>query len=331
MTVTASDRELSQLLREQSNGDEVLRLSRRPYRFATSAPLEELEVEMSDGSELKLIFKDLSRERMLAGARAAKPAFLYEPVRELEAYRHILGPAGIGPRCLAAVSKSDPQRHWLLIEKVPGVELWQVGDLSVWEDVGTWLGAFHRRFADRVADLRAKNPYLLEHSEEWFRSWQARADLSLSGSEDRRASTLRPALRRYEEVIVPLGLLPRTFVHGELYPSNVIVVQEERPLRVCPVDWEMAAIGPGLIDLAALVGGWGKNEQRRLADAYLMGLSEADVSEPEREALDRDLARCRLHLALQWIGWSPDWRAPREHRHDWIGEALMLVEELGLV
>jgi thiamine kinase-like enzyme len=26
--------------------------------------------------------------------------------------------------------------------------------------------------------------------------------------------------------------------------------------RVCPVDWEMAAVGPGLIDLAALTAGW---------------------------------------------------------------------------
>ena len=66
---------------------------------------------------------------------------------------------------------------------------------------------------------------------------------------------------------------PRTFVHGELYPSNVLVVRDDRHPRVCPIDWEMAAIGPGLIDLAALVGGWDPPERERLVAAYLSGLA----------------------------------------------------------
>ena len=39
--------------------------------------------------------------------------------------------------------------------------------------------------------------------------------------------------------------LPRTLIHGELYPSNVIVGRGHHRERVCPVDWEMAALGPG--------------------------------------------------------------------------------------
>ena len=53
---------------------------------------------------MALILKDLSRERLLGDAAGAKPAFLHEPRRELEAYRRILAPAGIGPRCFAAVA-----------------------------------------------------------------------------------------------------------------------------------------------------------------------------------------------------------------------------------
>jgi hypothetical protein len=26
-------------------------------------------------------------------------------------------------------------------------------------------------------------------------------------------------------------------------------------------------------------------------------------------------------LALQWLGWAPDWQAPPEHRRDWFSEA----------
>ena len=330
VTMAASDQELIDLLREHGDGREVLGLSRRPYRYATSAPLEELHVSMGGGAEMALIFKDLSRDRLLGDARATKPAFLHQPSREVETYRRILAPAEIGPRCIAAVAGSDPPRHWLLIEKVPGVELWQIGKLAVWEEVARWLGGFHARFTGRFDELRAANPYLLEHSDSWFRSWCERARGALGRSTDRRASRLQRALDRYEEVIASLVVLPRTFVHGELYPSNVLVVRDERPLRVCPVDWEMAAIGPAPIDLAALVGGWGEPERRRLVAAYLSGLPEGITVIPNSETLDTDLARCRLHLALQWLGWSTDWRPPPEHAHDWVGEALMLVQELGL-
>ena len=92
----------------------------------------------------------------------------------------------------------------------------------------------------------------------------------------------------------------------------------------------MAAIGPGLIDLAALVGGWDPPERGRLVAAYLSGLPEGDAARLASDTLSADLSRCRLHLALQWLGWSPDWRPPPEHAHDWIGEASMLAQELGL-
>jgi aminoglycoside phosphotransferase (APT) family kinase protein len=327
VTEVASDRELIELLREHG---EVVGLSRRRYRYATSAPLEELHVRMAGGEDMALIFKDLSRDRMLGDARATKPAFLHQPGREIECYRRILGPADICPRCLSAVADADRSRHWLLIEKVPGVELWQIGELPVWEEVARWLGRFHARFAGRLDELRAANPYLLEHSESWFRSWAERAREALTRSTDRRARALLHALERYDEVIASLAAMPRTFAHGEFYPSNVLVVRGEPSPRVCPVDWEMAAIGLGAIDLAALVGGWGPGQRRPLAEAYLGGLGADGNPTPEAEAFAVDLARSRLHLALQWLGWSAEWRPPREHAYDWMGEALLLTRELGL-
>jgi hypothetical protein len=329
VTEAVSDQELIAVLDERQ-GHEVVELARQPYRYATSAPLEELRVLMDDGAEMVLILKDLRRDRLIGDARMTKPTFLHQPGREVETYRRILGPAGIGPDCVAAVAEPDPPRHWLLLEKVPGVELWQVGELSVWEEVARWLGGFHASFAGHFDELREANPFLLEHSDSWYRSWCERARAALAGSTDRRASELQGALDRYDEVIAPLAALPRTFVHGELYPSNVLVVRDHAPLRVCPVDWEMAAIGPGLIDLAALVGGWGPSEQGSLVAAYLSGLPQGDAASPPSKTLGADLARCRLHFAMQWLGWSPDWRPPPEHAHDWIGEALALVEELGL-
>lgn len=326
MTEAPSDRQLVELLSREGGIGEVVDLTRSPYRYATSAPLEEVKVETADGARRDLILKDLSRERLLGDAGKTKPEFLHLPEREVETYRRILAPEGVGPRFFGA----EAGGQWLLIEKVPGVELWQVGELEVWEEVAQWLGGFHSRFAGRLEEVRSANPQLLDLSADWFRSWGNRARERLADSDDTRAPYLRNALERYEGEVDSLATLPRTFVHGELYPSNVLVVRGS-PTRIFPVDWEMAAIGPGLVDLAALVGGWDEAEQTRLVGAYVRGGDDGDGRAEDAKSLEGNLTRCRLHLALQWLGWSTGWQPPPEHAHDWLGEALELADELGLV
>lgn len=320
--------ELLEVVRTSFGDRAVSRVTRRPYRFATSSPLEELRVSLSDGTDVPLIFKDLAWERLLDGARRSKPPFLYEPRREIETHRSILAPARVGARCYAAVVDSDRSRYWLLLEKVPGRELWQVGELEVWEAVARWLGRFHTSFAGRVADVRAVNPFLLEWDSAWLGVWSQRAREALRQSEDPRSPALLDVLDRYEEAVEPVLALPATLVHGEFYPSNVVVVGDVDDLRVCPIDWEMAATGPGLIDVAALVSGWGDTERDRLVAAYHSARRELDVDVAPRAEMVENVDRCRLLLAVQWLGWSADWQAPPEHAHDWIGEALAVARRL---
>jgi thiamine kinase-like enzyme len=161
-----------------------------------------------------------------------------------------------------------------------------------------------------------------------LRSIADRARAALAASSDERAPGLSDALERYGKVAERLASLPRTFIHGEFYPSNVLVETTAGAPIMRPVDWEMAAVGPGLIDLAALAGGWEDDERDRLLAAYREGLGEGGCDPGPEPGLAADLDRCRLHLALQWIGWSREWRPPPEHRQDWVGEAEALMTEL---
>jgi hypothetical protein len=100
---------------------------------------------------------------------------------------------------------------------------------------------------------------------------------------------------------------------------------------VAPVDWEMAAWAPRLLDLAALTSGaWNADERRAMARAY-RGALEPDSGLPgdERRFLEA-LELCRLHLGVQWLGWSPDWTPPAENAHDWSAEAERIVLSLEL-
>ena len=309
----------------------VVRIERRPYPYATSYPLEEVTALLDDGRTLGLILKDLTWDRLLGDARRTKPRFLYEPRRCIETYRCILQGSGVGTTCHGAFSDDASGRHWILVEKVPGVELWQIGDLGTWESVARWLAGFHRSFADEGERVMRRNPHLLRYDSEFLRMWPPRA-LDVASRHDTVGDELRrlaDLVAGYEQVVDRLTAVPPSFLHGELYPSNVLVDCADGGVAVWPIDWEMAGAGPPLMDLAALTAGWEGEEQAMLVDAYFEELGPAPWLGPAGEA-GALLDACRLHYAVQWLGWSPDWSPPPEHARDWVSEAMRLGERLGL-
>jgi hypothetical protein len=325
---------LERALRDSGNPHRVTGMERSPCVFTSSFTLEELAVELDDGTQLGLMFKDLGATGLSERARAAKPDFLYDPIREIEAYRSILAPAQLGTAAFYG-SDVDPAqgRFWLFIENVPGTALWQIGELEVWEAVARWAAELHGRFAgEQVHGVEA----LVRYDADLFRLWMRRALDFAERWEARQPGkgrrTIEWLAERYEPVVERLAALPTTFIHGELYASNVLVERRDGEPRVCPIDWELAAIGPGLIDLAALTMGWEAGERTALAAAYRasgQAGSEADWL-PDGEPFGELLDCARLHLAVQWLGWAPDWRPPRSHRRNWVDEALAIAEELDL-
>ena len=230
----------------------IARLERRPADMRSSCTLEELNVCLDDGASLTLLFKDLSRHALLDSARQVKPAFLHDPLREIEIYRRFLAPERMGTATCYGV-EVDPRvgHYWLFLEKVTGVELFQVGDFATWQLVARFLAGMHTRFAAR-ADLRelAHAAHLLAYNADFFRVWldRARDFVPAAGASHQREATpfLEWLARRYELVIERLVALPVTLIHGEFYASNVLIQENADRVRVCPVDWEMAGVGPCL-------------------------------------------------------------------------------------
>jgi hypothetical protein len=283
-------------------GRPVAMFRRRTWEYHTSHPMQEIQVELTDGTTFDLLFKDLDTDRQLPEARRTRPAFLYNPRREIDVYRDVLSRADLDtPAFHGAVidDRRDSERYWLLIESVRGIPLWQC-ELDAWPAAARWLRTLHAQRFDNLP------PSLLRHDEAYYALWME------------RAARFRPEVRaiekNYRRVIDRLTALPVTFIHGEFYPSNVLVQDGQ---RIRPVDWETAAVGPGLIDLAALVGG---EVDEALRDTL------ARESGADRDGLDF----ARLHLAVQWLGWSDTWTPPEEHAHDWLAEATALAGKLGI-
>lgn len=320
--------ELERALSETGDGSPyIAHLARRASRYRTSFALEELEVFLEDGRRLHLMWKDVHRHSLGATSRHVKPEFLDNPAREIETYRQILAPHQLStPAFYGAVVRPAEGRHWLFLERVVGRELYQIGDFEIWRQVARWLAGMHAQFREHAIALERDVP-LIVHDSSYYRRWMTRAQEFAAGTKS--ATEIERLAQRHNRVIERLLALETTLLHGEFYASNILVVPQANSLRICPVDWEMAALGPGLQDLGALIAGhWSEKEKRELASTYYSALPTP--REWSWEMFQEALDYCRLQIAVQWLGWSRDWSPPPEHVQDWLCEALALSERLGL-
>lgn len=282
-------------------GRPVAMFRRRAWEYHSSHAMQELDVEFADGTTCAMLFKNLAPRMQLEEAARTRPEFLYEPKREIEVYRDVLANADLDtPRYYG--SKIDEWKeepcYWLFLERLSNaIPLWQC-ELDQWPAAARWLKRLHER---KFTQLPAS---LIRYDENFYWQWMERAA--------NFRSEARAIAHRYAKVVERLTKLPTTFIHGEFYPSNILVQNG----RIRPVDWETAAIGPALMDLAALCAGRFDDERRReIATIY---------------GADTDtLNDCRLHLAIQWLGWSNEWTPPKEHAQNWLAEALELAAKVG--
>jgi hypothetical protein len=312
----------------------IKKLRRRLSAYASSSTIENLDVELDGGPRLRLVLKDLCPTSLLATARQVRPKFLYEPRREIEVYRKILRRHPLGtPTCYGAVSRRGRGGYWLFLERVSGPLLWQIGRLESWAQAARWLARLHTE-CDPVhwRHGEAQAGCLLRYDESFLRAWIERAETFLRLKPPGGApETWRRFARlgsRYGRVVKSLLELPATFIHGEFYPSNVIL---RRGRQVCPVDWEVAGVGPGLVDVAALISGeWTADQKKKMVAAYRDALAPSKGWPPSLPEMMEGVEWCQLHLAVQWLGWAPDWAPPESHAQNWLREALRLAEKLGL-
>jgi hypothetical protein len=325
---------LERALRE-STGEtrRIRRLVRRSSSYQSSFPLEELTLNFDDGRQLNLIFKNVGPRALPSVARRAKPDFLADPQREINVYRTILTDVELGtPRFYGSVIDADGDRFWLFLENVAGQELYQIGNIDLWFATARWLARFHSRFSRGDGLPQDLTQSLIRYDESYYALWFDRAAaFARETSDASRLAAIQRLGALAPRIVAKLLELPTTLIHGEFYASNIVINDSEDPSRVCPLDWERAAIGPGLIDLAALTAGnWPEQAKVEMALAYRDELLCAGDSPPSRHELLRGLNLCRLHLAVQWLGWSADWTPPKDHRQDWLAEALYAASQLSI-
>lgn len=191
--------------------------------------------------------------------------------------------------------------YWLFLEDL-GESTLHEGDRHAWLAAVRWLAQMHGRFWGRVAELRALD-CLGEHGARyyWSLARTARRHLVRAG----QASALRlfdRLMARYEPVVEHLIRQPRTLVHGDVFPHNILL--QPGP-RIRPIDWEAAAVGLAAWDLARLLDGWGR-DRRVFTAAYLSELSLHFPVPGDPGSFEKTLAHCEVLLALCHLAWEEE-------------------------
>lgn len=245
--------------------------------------------------------KDLSARGYLSGGRV-RPAFVENATREPAAYRYVLGPLGIGPRCRESGSE------WVVLEWVDAPVLWQVAGAAVWEAVAGWAARLH----ESLADADTSGVPLLVYDAELYDAWRHR------GAHAGVAASILAAHERASELLVEL---PSVILHGDLYASNILV-SSQRAFTVWPIDWELMARGPAVLDVAALTSGSWRPDQRQ---ALVAQYRQRAGMRGKPDEWDRALQAARLQICVQWLGMPAGWEPPAWESHDWAAEANLLA------
>jgi hypothetical protein len=301
-------------------------VTRRRSEFSTSHLVENVYVRSDDGTEVALVLKRLGRDDLLPEAVGTRPPFMTDPSREAFVFRAILQWEDFGTPALYGYRDDPETGQWLLLERVDGIELYQVGEWEIWTEVARRLARLHLALARYKTEDASRR--LVRHDAAFYSRWPDRAIEFQAGRPPDERRALADIARRWDDVVERLVALPTTVIHGELYASNVLVAPGTSPLRVCPVDWEMAGVGPGLVDLAALTSGWDGPHRRELASHYHEELSRNIGAVMPFDELAHGLDCCRLYLSVQWLGWAPGWEPPPDHDRDWLGDAVSLSQAM---
>lgn len=254
-------------------------------------PVRRLRVVLTSGERLAVVCK---RPQPGAGWKGGP--------REVLIYQRLLAGRRFGaPELYASEYDAARGRYALFLEDV-GEQTLRNAEWEEWLAAVRWLAAMHGTYWDGRDGLRSL-ACLDEHDAGYYRriAQVARQNLVQAG-----AGAVLPRfddlVGAFEPAIAGLVQRPQTLLHGDIFPNNLVV--QPGP-RIRPIDWEEAAIGLGVWDLARLLDGWGTDKPAFVA-AYLDELARYTPVPPDRRDFDRVFRRCEFLNALWHFAWEVD-------------------------
>jgi hypothetical protein len=250
--------------------------------------------KFANGGEFRLFLKDFGV------SQRSKDNPEQRRERELGVYRNLLAGTDLGtPTYYGSVWDKSQGRFWLLLELVEGIV---IKDHRVEHGVmaAGWLGQMQGFFAQHPESL-TRCDFLIRHDERYFQSKAELAVRDVAQIAPAFAPRLAKIVDRYDPAIKVITTQPRTLVHGGYIPWHILLDMADEPMRVCPIDWELAAVGATLYDLAIYTDGVEPPARDRMWEAYRCSARQYNVPLPDRTQMGYVIDCFRLHRIFDWL------------------------------
>jgi hypothetical protein len=288
-----------------------------PFVVAGVFPIEVLHISLQEGGEVVLFVKHLGPEQ------ADHPDKQHRD-REPRIYEELLGGDSLPvPRYYGSRWNEVTKRLEFFLEYIGDWSL-KYQDLEHWFPAARCLAQFHAHFAGRTTQLLARD-YLLRLDALYFHQWAERGLAVVAEQASELADQLAKVVNNYGRVADILARQPLTLVHNDLAPKNVLADRSHHPARICFVDWEMAGVGCGLLDLVHLKYGLDPASDQAMRMAYCAELAGTNLLPSNPTELSRLFAACEIHHTLYRLASSKAWRLPLDRVGQWVTEAYNLA------
>jgi hypothetical protein len=108
----------------------------------------------------------------------------------------------------------------------------------------------------------------------------------------------------------------------------VLVVRSCEPPRVCPTDWELAALSRSTYDLAFVCDGFRGRRLEAMFDSYEHAARRSGAPVLPRAELRREVDCFRLHKTVSSLGHLRQWERPAETAAKVLGAAEEIADRL---
>jgi Phosphotransferase enzyme family len=285
--------------------------------YSSSYLSEIITVQLNTGEKLKVFLKNFGLTRF------PKDEAKQRRDRELGVYQKLLAGTNLGAaKYYGSVWDESQGTFWLLLEFVDGAEV-RFCEIEYWIAAASWLGRLQGYFAQHADRLSACD-FLIRHDVDFFRLKAELAMRDVSQISIPLAGRLASILGRYEWLVDIMANQPRTLTHGHYRPCNIVADINVEPARICPVDWEQAAVGSALYDLAFISDGFEPPVLDRLLEAYRQEAMRHNVAVPEREEIRRVVDCFRFFMRINLLSRARQ-REFSEHK---VAKTINLLEKL---
>jgi len=308
----ALKRGLASALQSEDGGGALTLLRREPTPYATTFPCEIVTCRVGRGKPRRLFCK------YTAGVDYTGHGHRGGVGHEIATYRHILAHSNkFRPRFYGGYTDSETGQYWLFLEYLDGsLRVGKLNDPAAMAETARWIAQFHVSSQRLLSNERLC--FLKRYDKEYYLGWISRT-VDFAAPNYRKSSWLQRLYARAEDFLSPLLDSVPAIIHGEYYQHNILFHQGQ----VCPIDWESAAVGEGLIDLACLTDGW----ETKIADICTATYVRTRWPKGAPHQFQRILQAAQLYMTARWLGDEPDVTRSARARGYWM-QLCNLVTEL---